>query len=75
MATMEPFEYDEEKNKKNIQKHGIDFEEAATVFWDPLLQIQSDQGNYTEERFIAIGRSSSSRELFVVHCYRANGKK
>lgn len=42
------YEYDEEKNKTNKQKHGISFDEAITVFQDPLLKITSD--NYPTEK-------------------------
>ena len=63
------YEYDEEKNQTNIQKHKISFEEAITIFQDPYLKIASDD-NSSEERFLAIGRSNKNRELLVVHCYR-----
>lgn len=36
------FEYDENKNQANIKKHGIDFEEAISVFSDPFLRISKD---------------------------------
>ncbi len=65
------FEYNREKNQSNIEKHGVDFEEAATVFYDPLVKIKAD-GSQKEERFIAIGHSSRGNFLFVVHCERRN---
>ena len=64
------FEYDPEKNKANIKKHGVDFEEAISVFGDPFLSISEDDSQSKEERFIALGRSKKERSLFVVHCYR-----
>ncbi len=64
------FEYDENKNQANIKKHGIDFEEAISVFSDPFLRISEDESQSKEERFIALGRSQKEQTLFVVHCYR-----
>ncbi|MBF0360014.1 MAG: BrnT family toxin [Oligoflexia bacterium] len=67
------FEWNEEKNKINRQKHCVWFEEAQTVFSDDYLRVFCDLDNSnSEERFIAIGYSSSSRLLLVVHCYRKN---
>ncbi len=66
------YEYDEEKNKANIKKHKISFEEAITVFQDPLLKIARDPSPW-EERFLAIGTSIKNRELLVVYCERQKG--
>ncbi|GHV84950.1 hypothetical protein AGMMS50230_05580 [Spirochaetia bacterium] len=51
------FEWDEEKNSLNIQKHGIGFEEAVAVFLDPLIIEHFDQehSNEYEERWRAYG--------------------
>jgi uncharacterized DUF497 family protein len=43
------FEWDEEKNSNNIQKHGVAFEEAATVFGDPLSDTFDDPDHSSEE--------------------------
>ncbi len=49
-------------------KHGVDFEEAATVFRDPLLMVLPDPGHsQEEERWIALGRSVRQLLLVVVH--------
>ena len=65
------FEWDENKNKFNRQKHGVWFEEAYTCFDDPMGRLFLDpEFKTTEERFILIGFSSSARLLVVVHCYR-----
>jgi uncharacterized DUF497 family protein len=67
------YEWDERKNKTNLQKHGVSFEEAITVFEDPLSQVSKDDSeSYEEERFIIFGRSKRERELFVVYCERQN---
>ena len=67
------FEWDTDKNKMNITKHGVSFEEAATVFDDENVIIILD-GNHSddEERFVALGMSAQSRVLLVCHCNRDN---
>jgi len=65
------FEWDESKNNLNIKKHGVSFEEAQTVFFDPLTQVAPDPDHSgQEDRFIALGHSSNNRALLVVHCFR-----
>ena len=67
------FEWDPEKNKINLAKHGVSFEEASTVFLD-INAIYIFDGNHSdaEERFVALGISNESRMLLVCHCYRDN---
>jgi uncharacterized DUF497 family protein len=48
-----------------VRKHGVSFEEARTVFVDPLVMIEADW-EHGEQRDIAIGRSSHDRLLFTV---------
>lgn len=65
------FEWDKRKNVANVKKHGVSFEEAQTVFYDPLAKVADDpEHSETEDRFIAVGHSSMQRQLLVVHCYR-----
>lgn len=65
------FEWDESKNKANIQKHGISFEEASSVFEDDEALIISDEKHSKdEERFLLIGFSYKANLLVVCHCYR-----
>lgn len=67
------FEWDEAKNQSNIEKHGISFEEAKTVFEDEDALIISDESHSDEEdRFILIGFSYKANILVVCHCYREN---
>jgi len=54
------------KATENLLKHGVSFEEAATVFDDPLFVVQ-DASRNDEERHAAIGISSHGRLLTVVH--------
>lgn len=65
------FEWDVSKARANLKKHGISFEEAKTVFNDPLLLTYPDDfHSATEERLISIGYSSQQRLLLVVHTER-----
>lgn len=50
------FEWDDEKEKKNIKKHGISFRIAAHVFDDDMrIELFDEEHSITEERFITIG--------------------
>jgi uncharacterized DUF497 family protein len=69
------FDWDEDKRKSNFRKHGVDFEEAVTVFWDFHAIIKHDLANsLDEDRFLVIGTSRNSRTLLICHCYRDDGK-
>lgn len=56
------FEWDEDKAKSNIQKHGITFEEAAEVFFDPFYQT-GDASVENEQRDFIVGYSNSQHIL------------
>jgi uncharacterized DUF497 family protein len=65
------FGWDESKNAANRRKHGVSFEEAATVFYDDhALLIDDPDHSEQEERFLLMGLSASTRTLVVCHCYR-----
>ena len=65
------FEWDQNKSDRNLQKHGVYFEEAQTVFLDLNSQTYSDSIHSLEEpRYIDIGRSSRGRLLLVVYTER-----
>ena len=65
------FEWDQNKSDRNLQKHGVSFEEAQTVFLDLNSQTYSDSIHSLEEpRYIDIGRSSRGRLLLVVYTER-----
>jgi uncharacterized DUF497 family protein len=65
------FEWDDEKAKSNLKKHGVDFEEGATIFNDPRIATITDPDHSEdEERFISIGISVIRRLLTVIHTYR-----
>lgn len=65
------FEWDSRKAKVNIEKHGVSFDEASTVFDDVQGILFDDPDHSTEEnRFILLGFSSNTKLLIVCHCYR-----
>ncbi|CAN5771212.1 BrnT family toxin [soil metagenome] len=60
------FEWNEQKAKANLSKHKVSFDEAQTVFDDPLYLIFADIDHSIEEkRFIIMGESNKSRLLVV----------
>jgi len=62
------FEWDPAKAAENLAKHGVSFEEAATVFRDTLSATGTDPDHSVgEERFIIFGLSTSGRLLVVAH--------
>ena len=65
------FEWDEAKAKSNLRKHRVSFEEASTVFRDPLsLTIDDPDHSNDEDRFITLGESNMNRMLVVVFTER-----
>jgi uncharacterized DUF497 family protein len=65
------FEWDPDKERSNIERHGVDFTEAATVFGDPLeLTISDPDHSVGEFRFLSIGHSSFNRILVVSYTER-----
>jgi uncharacterized protein len=60
------FVWDLEKAKGNEAKHGITFESAATVFFDPFAKVAEATDN-AEQRDAVIGFDLAARLLFVVH--------
>jgi uncharacterized protein len=67
------FEWDEDKNAANEDKHGVTFEEASTVFADPLAAIFDDEIRSVEEhREIIVGHSVKERLLLV--CFTERGE-
>lgn len=65
------FEWNDEKAQQNLDKHGVSFAEAATVFDDPFCLIMDDPNHSVgEARFLLLGYSVVHRLLLVVHCDR-----
>ena len=67
------FEWDKNKAKSNLVKHGVSFEEASTVFGDPLsLTVPDPSHSQAEDRFIILGHSHQRKLLVVVHTERGD---
>jgi hypothetical protein len=68
------FEWDELKARKNVEKHGITFEEAAEAFFDPFYQ-GGDASVEGERRDFILGYSLAQRLLLVVHIERSSATR
>jgi uncharacterized protein len=67
------FEWDANKAESNLAKHSVSFEEAATVFGDPVsITISDPAHSQIEVRFVILGRSHQGRLLVVVHTERGD---
>ena len=65
------FEWDRRKDRANVTKHGISFEEARAVFYDEhAVQFYDPDNSEEEDRFILIGMSIKLRVVVVCHCFR-----
>jgi uncharacterized DUF497 family protein len=70
------FEWDPQKAALNLRKHGVRFQEEATIFADPLSVTSYDPDHSaTESRFITIGMSDPARLLIVAHTDRGEGTR
>jgi uncharacterized DUF497 family protein len=67
------FEWDEAKNKTNVQKHGVSFKEAESVFFDEYaLLIADPDHSENEDRFVLLGLSAKLQLLLVCHCFEVD---
>lgn len=67
------FEWDSKKAAANLKKHEVTFQEAATVFGDPLaITFQDPDHSEDEERQITFGLSLQKRLIVVAHTERKN---
>ena len=65
------FEWDYRKERANVKKHGVSFEEARVAFYDEnAIQYSDPDHSEEEERFILLGISYKLRVLVVCHCFR-----
>ena len=65
------FTWDENKNTINLNKHGICFDEASSVFFDERAIIFDDpEHSADEDRFLILGISNKANICIVCHCYR-----
>lgn len=65
------FEWDAPKAQANVRKHGIAFEQAATVFRDPLALslYDEDHSQAEEDRWITLGQDEAGQLLVVIHTH------
>ncbi len=64
------FEWDDKKEKANIRKHGVSFDEARSVFYDEnAIRYFDPEHSEDEDRFIMLGMSFKLRTLIVCHCF------
>ncbi len=67
------FEWNPDKARSNLKKHEVSFNEASTVFNDPLSMTFPDPNHsYSEDRYVIIGLSSAGRILVIPHTDRAD---
>jgi uncharacterized protein len=67
------FEWDPHKARTNLAKHGLTFEEAATIFSDSAsLTIPDPEHSLAEERYVTIGKAFAGKLLVVVHTDRGD---
>jgi uncharacterized DUF497 family protein len=65
------FEWDPNKAKVNIKKHGVSFEQAAGIFLDPLqIVIFDSEHSEVEECWITLGKTNDGVLLVVVHTFK-----
>jgi len=64
------FEWDEAKNRANLRKHGVSFDTATLVFFDPFALMRQDRIVDGEARWQAIGRVAEQLVLVVAHTAR-----
>jgi uncharacterized protein len=63
------YEWDAAKAKANLRKHGVSFDDAATVYLDPLALTFPDPFHSSgEQREITIGYTAGHQVVFVAHC-------
>jgi len=69
------FEWDPTKARDNLDKHGVAFDEAATVFKDPrVISIFDPDHSETEDRWVTMGISEKGRLLIVIHTFLKEGE-
>lgn len=67
------FEWDSDKAEANLDKHGVSFQEASTIFGDDLSLTDRDPAHsMNEHRFVTFGMSSANRLIAVAHTERGD---
>ena len=68
------YEWEEAKNRRNLAKHGLSFEDAARVFSGPCVTFEDDRFEYREERLITLGLLAG-RLVVMAHSPRDEGTR
>jgi uncharacterized protein len=68
------YEWDEAKNRKNVAKHGLSFEDAELVFTGSCITFEDDRFAYGEERLITLGLLAG-RLVVIAHSPRDDGTR
>lgn len=63
-------EYDPRKAESNLKKHGVTFDEAATVLLDSMALVREDDDAHGEARYVALGMSNAGRLITVCYTLR-----
>jgi uncharacterized protein len=73
-GTVYEFQWDPAKAQSNTRKHGVTFDQAATVFLDALaLTVYDETNSNNEERWFTLGCDASGKLLAVAHTYEITG--
>lgn len=65
-----PYEWDQLKARQNLEKHGVDFTEAALALEDELAMTIRDPDSESEDRFLTLGTDPLGRLLVVAYTWR-----
>ena len=63
------FEWDEEKSRRNLSKHGLSFDDAESVFAGQVMTFEDTRFDYGEPRFLSLGRLEG-RIVVIAHTPR-----
>ncbi|MBK1642400.1 hypothetical protein CKO12_11030 [Chromatium okenii] len=70
------FEWDDKKAAKNLKKHGLSFQEAASVFGDPLaITFDDSSHSVSEYRLLTFGRTINGKMVVVSHTERSQSMR
>ena len=69
------FEWNETKRRANARKHGVDFEDAATIFDGKVVIVSDDRFDYGEDRYVALGLLKGQVIKVIVVVYTERGEK
>lgn len=71
---MDGFEWDEEKRRRNLADHSVDFADAALIFEGEVLETKDSRADYGEARYRALGRVDNDNFL-VVYTWRGSNRR